>query len=64
MHGCTHPLVIIATAYSQIIIIISIKVVPEQSRKDEYERERLGLLGIAKKINEFLAIPSKPFVLK
>jgi hypothetical protein len=35
---------------------ISIKVVPEQSGKVEYERERLT--GIAKKCINFLAIPS------
>jgi hypothetical protein len=35
---------------------ISIKVVPEQSGKVEYERKRLA--GNRKKINEFLAIPS------
>jgi hypothetical protein len=35
---------------------VSIKVVPEQSGKVEYERERL--LGIAKKLMNFLAIPS------
>ena len=35
---------------------ISIKVVPEQSRKGEYERERM--LGIANKFINFLAIPS------
>jgi hypothetical protein len=40
---------------------ISIKVVPEQSRKVEYERE--GLLEIAKKFINFLAIPSKLFAL-
>ena len=40
---------------------ISIKVVPEQSGKVEYERERL--LGIAKKCINLLAIPSKPFAL-
>jgi hypothetical protein len=35
---------------------ISIKVVPEQSRKGEYERERM--LGIANKFINCLAIPS------
>jgi hypothetical protein len=40
---------------------ISIKVVPEESGKVEYERERLQ--GIAKKFINFLAIPSKPFPL-
>jgi hypothetical protein len=35
---------------------VSIKVVPEESGKVEYERERL--LGIAKKLMIFLAIPS------
>jgi hypothetical protein len=40
---------------------ISIKVVPEQSGKVEYERERL--LGIAKRFINLLAIPSKPFAL-
>jgi hypothetical protein len=40
---------------------ISSKVVPEQSGKVEYERERL--LGIVKKLMNFLAIPSKPFAL-
>jgi hypothetical protein len=40
---------------------ISIKVVPEQSGKVEYERE--SLLGIAKKLMNFLAITSKPFAL-
>ena len=40
---------------------ISIKVVPEQSGKVKYERERL--LGIAKKLINLLAIPSKPFTL-
>jgi hypothetical protein len=35
---------------------ISIKVVPEQSGKVEYDRE--GLLGIAKKFINFLEIPS------
>jgi hypothetical protein len=35
---------------------ISIKVVPEQSGKVEYKRERL--VGIAKKLMNFLAIPS------
>ena len=40
---------------------ISIKVVPEQGEKVEYERERL--LGIAEKIINFLALPSKPFAL-
>jgi hypothetical protein len=40
---------------------ISIKVVPEQSGKVEYERERL--LGIAKKFINLLAIPSKPCAL-
>jgi hypothetical protein len=35
---------------------ISIKVVPEQSGKVEYERERM--LGIANKFINFLAIPS------
>jgi hypothetical protein len=37
---------------------ISIKVVPEQSRKVEYEQERL--LGISKKLMNFLTIPSSP----
>jgi hypothetical protein len=40
---------------------ISIKVVPELSGKVEYEPK--GLLGIAKKLMNFLAIPSKPFAL-
>jgi hypothetical protein len=40
---------------------ISIKVVSEQSRKVEYERERIA--GIANKTINFLAIPSKPFAL-
>jgi hypothetical protein len=35
---------------------VSIKVVPEQSGKVEYERERL--LGIAKKLMNLLGIPS------
>jgi hypothetical protein len=35
---------------------VSIKVVPEQSGKVEYERERM--LGIANKFINFLAIPS------
>jgi hypothetical protein len=35
---------------------ISIKVVPEQSGKVEYERERM--LGIANKFINFLVIPS------
>jgi hypothetical protein len=35
---------------------VSINVVPEQSGKVEYERERL--LGIAKKVMNLLAIPS------
>jgi hypothetical protein len=35
---------------------ISIKIVPDQSRKVEYERERL--LGIANKFIHLLAIPS------
>jgi hypothetical protein len=43
------------------IYSFSIKVVPEQSGKVEYERE--SLLGIAKKLMNFLAIPSKPFAL-
>jgi hypothetical protein len=34
----------------------SIKVVPEQSEKVEYERE--SLLGIAKNLKNFLAIPA------
>jgi hypothetical protein len=40
---------------------ISIKVVPEQSGKVEYERERVA--GNRKKLTNFLAIPSKPFAL-
>jgi hypothetical protein len=41
---------------------ISIKVVPEQSGKVEYERERL--LGIANKFIHLLAIPmQQPFAL-
>jgi hypothetical protein len=40
---------------------ISIKVAPEQSGKVEYERQRLA--GNAKKLINFLAIPSKPFTL-
>jgi hypothetical protein len=40
----------------QLYTAISIKVVPEQSGKVEYERERL--LGNAKKLMNFLAIPS------
>jgi hypothetical protein len=39
-----------------IYTAISIKVVPEQSGKVKYERERL--LGIANKFINFLAIPS------
>jgi hypothetical protein len=47
---------VIIHIYTDIHTAISIKVVPEQSGKVEYERERL--LGIAKKLTNFLAIPS------
>jgi hypothetical protein len=47
---------------NEVNTAISIKVVPEQSGKIEYE-SRKGLLGIAKKFIDFLAIPSKPFAL-
>ena len=40
---------------------ISIKVVPEQSGKVEYERERL--LGIANKLMNFQSDSQKPFAL-
>jgi hypothetical protein len=40
---------------------ISIKVVPEQSGKVKYERERL--LGNAKKIDEFFSDSQQPFAL-
>ena len=42
--------------HTYIHTAISIKVVPEQSGKVEYQRERL--LGIANKFINFLAIPS------
>ena len=47
------------SSYIQLFQLI--KVVPEQSGKVEYDRERL--LGIAKKLINFFAIPSKPFAL-
>jgi hypothetical protein len=43
---------------SGVYTAISIKVVPEQSGKVEYERERL-----AGNFINFLAIPTKPFAL-
>jgi hypothetical protein len=50
-----HNRVHVKTTLSQYTAI-SIKVVPEQSGKVEYERERM--LGIANKLINFLAIPS------
>jgi hypothetical protein len=44
------------TGMQPLYTAISIKVVPEQNGKVEYERERL--LGIAKKLINCLAIPS------
>jgi hypothetical protein len=46
----------VCTKHTKIHTAISIKVVPKQSGKVKYERERM--LGIANKFINFLAIPS------